>query len=200
MELEGANVSLLMPPPFCQRHDSYMARYAAEGVPHILDTMREVVGLHKVGAVGVRGPRCGVRGRGSLVGGPWLGVEECVSSLWGRKKPSTRWVEQERAVAPHARLPHLGYYLSGPSIPAPGQHHARSDTKQNHNYAYPMSVLMASRHYHPSLAPILIHVSSPTVQERYVFPLSICVIKLNGTGSDRWAQGGHGVVVAGGKF
>ncbi|GIL67639.1 hypothetical protein Vafri_20979 [Volvox africanus] len=47
LDLEGANVSLLMPPPFTQRHNGYMARYAATGEAHILDTAREVVGLHK---------------------------------------------------------------------------------------------------------------------------------------------------------
>ncbi|KAG2423934.1 hypothetical protein HXX76_014875 [Chlamydomonas incerta] len=46
-ELEGMNVSLLMPQPFSQRHPSYMSRYIAGGEPHILDTVREVVGLHK---------------------------------------------------------------------------------------------------------------------------------------------------------
>ncbi|GIL50772.1 hypothetical protein Vafri_6912 [Volvox africanus] len=46
-ELEGTNVSMLMPQPFSQRHDSYMARYVASGEPHILDSVREVVALHK---------------------------------------------------------------------------------------------------------------------------------------------------------
>ncbi|GIM12312.1 hypothetical protein Vretimale_15676, partial [Volvox reticuliferus] len=47
LDLEGANVSLLMPPPFTQRHNGYMAHYAATGEAHILDTVREVVALHK---------------------------------------------------------------------------------------------------------------------------------------------------------
>ncbi|GIM04910.1 hypothetical protein Vretimale_9369 [Volvox reticuliferus] len=46
-ELEGANVSMLMPQPFSQRHDSYVARYVGSGEPHILDSVREVVALHK---------------------------------------------------------------------------------------------------------------------------------------------------------
>ncbi|EFJ46271.1 hypothetical protein VOLCADRAFT_93382 [Volvox carteri f. nagariensis] len=46
-ELEGANVNLLMPQPFSQRHSSYLSRYVATGEPHILDAVREVVGLHK---------------------------------------------------------------------------------------------------------------------------------------------------------
>ncbi|GLC73343.1 hypothetical protein PLESTF_001365300 [Pleodorina starrii] len=46
-ELEGANVSLLMPQPFCQRHSGYLQRYTGGGEPHILDTVREVVALHK---------------------------------------------------------------------------------------------------------------------------------------------------------
>ncbi|KXZ48850.1 hypothetical protein GPECTOR_25g435 [Gonium pectorale] len=46
-ELEGANLSLLMPQPFSQRHPGYMARYVGSGEPHILDTVRQVVALHK---------------------------------------------------------------------------------------------------------------------------------------------------------
>ncbi|KAG2443479.1 hypothetical protein HXX76_001832 [Chlamydomonas incerta] len=46
-ELEGANVSLLMPQPFSQRHPGYMQRYVSGGEPHILDTVREVLALHK---------------------------------------------------------------------------------------------------------------------------------------------------------
>ncbi|KAG2493141.1 hypothetical protein HYH03_008565 [Edaphochlamys debaryana] len=46
-ELEGLNVSMLMPQPFSQRHPSYLQRYVAGGEPHILDTIREVVALHK---------------------------------------------------------------------------------------------------------------------------------------------------------
>ncbi len=46
-ELEGTNVSLLMPQPFSQRHSSYMARYVGGGEPRMLDRVREVVGLHR---------------------------------------------------------------------------------------------------------------------------------------------------------
>ncbi|KAG2443202.1 hypothetical protein HYH02_009279 [Chlamydomonas schloesseri] len=46
-ELEGANVALLMPQPFSQRHPGYLSRYVNGGEPHILDTVREVVALHK---------------------------------------------------------------------------------------------------------------------------------------------------------
>ncbi|KAG2441028.1 hypothetical protein HXX76_003881 [Chlamydomonas incerta] len=46
-ELEGNNVSVLMPPPFSQRHASYLQRYAAGGEPRILDSVREVIALHK---------------------------------------------------------------------------------------------------------------------------------------------------------
>ncbi|GLC59118.1 hypothetical protein PLESTB_001450200 [Pleodorina starrii] len=46
-ELEGANVSVLMPQPFSQRHAGYLQRYVSTGEPHILDTVREVVALHK---------------------------------------------------------------------------------------------------------------------------------------------------------
>ncbi|KAG2447634.1 hypothetical protein HYH02_007552 [Chlamydomonas schloesseri] len=46
-ELEGNNVALLMPQPFSQRHAGYVQRYTSGGEPHILDTVREVVALHK---------------------------------------------------------------------------------------------------------------------------------------------------------
>ncbi|KAG2486663.1 hypothetical protein HYH03_014719 [Edaphochlamys debaryana] len=46
-ELEGVNISVLMPQPFSQRHASYMQRYVSSGEPHILDSVREVVALHK---------------------------------------------------------------------------------------------------------------------------------------------------------
>ncbi|KAG2497251.1 hypothetical protein HYH03_004835 [Edaphochlamys debaryana] len=46
-ELEGTNVSLLMPQPFSQRHNGYLSRYTGGGEPHILDSVREVVALHK---------------------------------------------------------------------------------------------------------------------------------------------------------
>ena len=48
-ELEGANISMLMPQPFSQRRPSYLQRYTSTGEPHILDSVREVVALHKVG-------------------------------------------------------------------------------------------------------------------------------------------------------
>ncbi|GLC57759.1 hypothetical protein PLESTB_001261700 [Pleodorina starrii] len=46
-ELEGANVSIIMPQPFSGRHPAYMTRYVQGGEPHILDTVRDVVALHK---------------------------------------------------------------------------------------------------------------------------------------------------------
>lgn len=51
-ELEGSNVSVLMPPPFSQRHASYLQRYAGGGEPRILDSVREVIALHKVRCFG----------------------------------------------------------------------------------------------------------------------------------------------------
>lgn len=47
-ELEGLNVSALMPQPFGQRHAQFMSRYVSTGAPHIMDSHREMVGLHKV--------------------------------------------------------------------------------------------------------------------------------------------------------
>jgi hypothetical protein len=46
--LEGQNVSMLMPPPFSQRHAGYLQRYKDTGEARILDSMKEVVGLSKV--------------------------------------------------------------------------------------------------------------------------------------------------------
>ena len=51
-ELEGVNVALLMPQPFSQRHASYLTRYVATAEPRILDSVREVVALHKVRRLG----------------------------------------------------------------------------------------------------------------------------------------------------
>ncbi len=48
IELENANVAMLMPQPFSQRHPSYLTRYVSTGEPHILDRVQEVVALHKV--------------------------------------------------------------------------------------------------------------------------------------------------------
>lgn len=50
-DLEGKNVSCLMPLPFSQRHNSFLNRYTSTGVPHILNTMRQVVGLSRDHAV-----------------------------------------------------------------------------------------------------------------------------------------------------
>jgi hypothetical protein len=48
IELENANVNMLMPQPFSQRHPSYLQRYTSTGDPHIIDRVQEVVALHKV--------------------------------------------------------------------------------------------------------------------------------------------------------
>ena len=46
-ELENQNVSMLMPPPFSTRHASYLQRYKDGGAPRILDSVKEVVAIHK---------------------------------------------------------------------------------------------------------------------------------------------------------
>ncbi|GFR48517.1 hypothetical protein Agub_g10412 [Astrephomene gubernaculifera] len=46
-ELEGKNVSILMPQPFSQRHNGYLRNYTTTGKAKILDTVREVVAIHK---------------------------------------------------------------------------------------------------------------------------------------------------------
>ena len=46
-ELEGKNVSVLMPQPFSQRHNGFLSRYISTGEARILDSQRHVVALHK---------------------------------------------------------------------------------------------------------------------------------------------------------
>ena len=47
-ELDGKNVSMLMPQPFASRHDSYLHNYLTTGVAKILNTARSVVAVTKV--------------------------------------------------------------------------------------------------------------------------------------------------------
>ncbi|PNH07141.1 Tiny macrocysts protein B, partial [Tetrabaena socialis] len=46
-ELDGKNISCIMPQPFSGRHNSYMRNYRATGKAKILDSPREVVALHR---------------------------------------------------------------------------------------------------------------------------------------------------------
>lgn len=58
-ELEGKNVSALMPQPFSSRHNSYLNNYLTTGVAKILNTQRHVVALRKVRAtIGHRRSGC----------------------------------------------------------------------------------------------------------------------------------------------
>jgi len=48
-EVIGNNISMLMPPPDREQHNSYLSRYQHTGEPHIIGIGREVTGLRKDG-------------------------------------------------------------------------------------------------------------------------------------------------------
>lgn len=49
-EMINQNVSMLMPAPYSEEHDSYIKRYLQTGKPRILDSVRELVGRRKDGS------------------------------------------------------------------------------------------------------------------------------------------------------
>ncbi|KAG2497025.1 hypothetical protein HYH03_005028 [Edaphochlamys debaryana] len=46
-ELEGQNVSILMPAPYSTRHNGYIAAYISTGVPKVMGQVRELIALHR---------------------------------------------------------------------------------------------------------------------------------------------------------
>lgn len=48
-EVKGQNISMLMPSPYRENHDGYIARYQSTREPHIIGIGREVTGLRKDG-------------------------------------------------------------------------------------------------------------------------------------------------------
>ncbi|MBN8899482.1 MAG: PAS domain S-box protein, partial [Rhodospirillales bacterium] len=49
-EVVGKNVSMLMPSPYREQHDAYLARYLATGERRIIGTGRVVIGLRRNGS------------------------------------------------------------------------------------------------------------------------------------------------------
>ena len=50
-EVMGHNISMLMPSPYREAHDGYLARYCQTGEPHIIGIGREVRGLRRDGTI-----------------------------------------------------------------------------------------------------------------------------------------------------
>jgi PAS domain S-box-containing protein len=50
-ELHGKKVNILIPPPYKEQHDTYIANYLQTGIKRIIDKRRLVEGLHKDGSI-----------------------------------------------------------------------------------------------------------------------------------------------------
>lgn len=50
-EVSGCNIKCLMPDSFSQAHDAYLSNYRETGIRHIIDTPRNVFGMHRDGSV-----------------------------------------------------------------------------------------------------------------------------------------------------
>lgn len=50
-EVQGKNVNMLMPAPYAEEHDGYLARYLKEGKPRVIGIGRKVRGLRKNGDI-----------------------------------------------------------------------------------------------------------------------------------------------------
>jgi len=89
-EVVGANVKMLMPPPYREEHDGYLAHYRATGEKRIIGIGREVVGQRKDGATF---PMYLSVGEGTLQGQKiFVGI---IHDLTERKKSDSALIERE---------------------------------------------------------------------------------------------------------
>ena len=102
-EVLGRNVSMLMPPPDCDRHDEYLRRYRETGKKHIIGGNRRVFGRRKDGSVFPHTLHVGeATGGGKRVFAGFL------RDLTETEMAETRLLELQRELAHIARVSEMG--------------------------------------------------------------------------------------------